>query len=346
MCVAIIVPKDVPHVSKDEMLDAQFVNDDGLGIAWVQNKRVYYEKGITVKACMDKIKTIARPYILHFRLATAGGKDMTMCHPFPVDNFAKPKISGWAYEVLFHNGHVTEYKDMLMNLLLSRNMRMPKGPISDTRVCALLAHKVGSDALSLIDHNRFATFKYDGTIATYGSWERHEGRLYSNTNHFWDTRTNRGYVKDYTVFTPKEKEAFAKSDREAQANYELRKKAEAKIDNDPAAIRARNLAATTHVTDVTPKKSGWAEMERVAILTKTNADLELTKQWERDEQRNSEGVESDPHSRVEVFDVTDTNYNLTCSSHLQFVFGCNHCEELNGITNLLNPEGPNIEGRR
>jgi len=324
MCVAIVVPNGAENPGHDEMLDAQYVNSDGLGMAWVNKGKVEYEKGLSITACEHLMHQVKKPYILHFRLATAGGNDMTMCHPFPVDHTATPKLKGKATMVLFHNGHVEAWKEMLLNLIISRRMRMLEGDVSDSRVCAVFAKKVGCDGLNLIEHNRFATLNNKGEVNLYGNWERKNGRIYSNTNHFWNTAGVRGpekygkYVAEnasrYTVFTPSEKKSF-----------EVEDKIERKGTGFGEYIRIDRIIA--------------ANVNR----EKARANLALETQWERDEIYSSGGWDS--VSRVAITGNTATTIlsdpddrpgermiNKACDEHHLFMYGCPRCEMLNGMS--------------
>ena len=60
-------------------------NRDGAGIAWFGTNQCEYIKGIDSPENLNKIlDTIKPPYAIHFRLASAGGKDLLLTHPFEI----------------------------------------------------------------------------------------------------------------------------------------------------------------------------------------------------------------------------------------------------------------------
>lgn len=67
--------------------DCFFANQDGAGIAWIEDGKVQISKGFTDSECMyELIKDIPAesPLMLHMRIATSGGISVATCHPYPI----------------------------------------------------------------------------------------------------------------------------------------------------------------------------------------------------------------------------------------------------------------------
>ncbi len=172
----------------------EWLNDDGAGVAWVENSAVHYAKGLRSFELFDMASSIEGPRLVHFRMATAGGDSPLLCHPFPITRKAELRLQGWADSVLIHNGHWSghELAETLMGPL-------PKGPWSDTRLMArILALRARVDVwaewLVKDQHvGKLATLDKEGTLAMYGNWTEHNGAYYSNMH--W------GYESAYTYST-------------------------------------------------------------------------------------------------------------------------------------------------
>jgi len=181
MCVLIIAEKQYP--SDVTLLLADRQNGDGVGIAWIENNKVHYEKGLTVDTLLRDGPWLAAgpPYLIHFRFATAGsgsgfeGKQLT--HPFPVDPsllVETPRLKGSANAVLAHNGHLKDWDTQLIDRLdyIDRKLgRFPIGPWSDTRLLATLAGLAGDDILEVLSDmaGKIAVFRPD-SIKRFGVW--------------------------------------------------------------------------------------------------------------------------------------------------------------------------------
>ena len=177
------------HITGEYLSDAEKGNKDGGGIAWIDGDVVRWEKGIHVTA--DYIKTLIKkenikePFVVHFRIATHGGVNDELCHPFALspesDDLA---TSGSDKEgVMFHNGVWHNYKDFAMKTLLNRSdVKFLNGGISDSRVMAWLVRFYGKGYLSMIDE-KVSVLTPKG-LYQYGSgWTDVKGLKCSN-DHF------------------------------------------------------------------------------------------------------------------------------------------------------------------
>tara|TARA_R110000824_G_scaffold8714_1_gene39390 strand:+ start:3043 stop:3984 length:942 start_codon:yes stop_codon:yes gene_type:complete len=156
MCV---IMKFTDSLPKKEMLEqAEDMNKDGGGIAWIEDGHVRWEKGMHVTSVfiMDIIKKekIQLPIIVHFRIATHGAIDTPLCHPFAISGKIDETLSSGRDPegVLFHNGIWRDYKEVALKLLMNRQKaKLFDGDVSDSRVMAWLVRYMGMNYLSMID---------------------------------------------------------------------------------------------------------------------------------------------------------------------------------------------------
>ena len=183
MCVIIISEKTFPSL---EMLEAaNTTNDDGIGIAWREGSKVYWDKGIDFDELKYYQYWAPAPWVFHFRLRTHGSIGTELCHPFSVDKRASVDQFGSADAVLFHNGIYNHALDAMKAI----KQRRPGGDWSDTRAMAWLA------GLTQSKDSRFEFFKksqqklvyFSGEeLVTFGSgWTTYEGHLVSNRMFLW-----------------------------------------------------------------------------------------------------------------------------------------------------------------
>lgn len=186
MCVAIYVPKGIRTPSLDVLEQCQKNNRDGAGVAWVEGRQVVWKKGIDAKTAHLLLQDVENtPRFIHFRLATVGGSNPKLCHPFPVSPRVGLALEGQADEVLMHNGHFRDWKEMILKAGVRR---IPRGPWSDTRGLALLAHHYGEGFLEMIDE-KIGLLRKDGSCLLFGTWTAEEGAYYSNL--YWRSYTFR-----------------------------------------------------------------------------------------------------------------------------------------------------------
>lgn len=158
-------------------------NDQGAGIAWRQEGKVYWEKGLNLDEMQHLCATLPMPYVAHFRIASCGGQRPSLCHPFPIQRTAplalKGSTSGY---VLFHNGHWGDWKRSVLETVRAvPNFKIPTGKWSDTRAMAWYAAHVGLGVLEFIDEKTVAFGPSD--IEIFGSgWGTVEEVLVSNTH--------------------------------------------------------------------------------------------------------------------------------------------------------------------
>jgi hypothetical protein len=184
MCVILASP-DGTQLDVEELEAAQWSNPDGVGVAWRRDDGLVAFRKF---AEFDKDKWRQPPgaCVIHFRLATAGGKSIDMAHPFPISRSAGVRRYGAARRVLFHNGHISDWYSEAAELLPNRLFRSGP-PWSDSRLLAYCVHRFGEYKLHDFTSGmgqRVAVFDVDN-LNTYGDWDHtmNDGILRSNTYH-------------------------------------------------------------------------------------------------------------------------------------------------------------------
>ena len=177
MCCIIICEKE--RVSFEVLWAADASNSDGLGIAWVSKGAIRWRKGLDLDDCFQLAATIPLPYVIHARLATVGGEDKKLAHPFPIERSPRLQLKGKAKSVLFHNGHVSEWRALLSVAGMSALPKNPKG-WSDSRAIAHVVAVRGASVLRELTGNRFAVLDKDKGVIRFGSWLKKEGCFLSS----------------------------------------------------------------------------------------------------------------------------------------------------------------------
>lgn len=188
MCIIIASPMG-KRIEDDIIDDAAQINSHGAGIAWFEpeKKKILWLKGLDkdeVKTAVDK-HAVGKPHVLHFRISTCGGVNDELTHPFSIDERASVETSGEADAVLFHNGMVGSWKELLFQSVIRSGIKVPDGPWSDTRAMAVLCHVYGRNVLSIIESgSRFlvmdATTIANERMFKWGSWHQYKEFSFSN----------------------------------------------------------------------------------------------------------------------------------------------------------------------
>jgi hypothetical protein len=154
MCVIYAVYKNLP--SDAELERGAFQNDDGAGICWRDRAKntIRWMKGLeskveAIKQIIEKQHIVA-PFAIHFRTASIGGVDPDLTHPFPVYKGVPLWQAGNASLVLMHNGHISDWKQWTMPIMLASKDMTPLPPWSDSRALAYAVHQKGEGILEFI----------------------------------------------------------------------------------------------------------------------------------------------------------------------------------------------------
>jgi hypothetical protein len=152
-------------------------NDDGAGVAWVEDGKVEYSKGyFSFDDFLEALKMIPLPLVAHMRWETHGGVCGELCHPFPITPSSGLALRGNANAVLFHNGVFNTYQRDLRAAILSGKLRTPRGPLSDSRAMAILLGRFGVRILDLLDiGSDRVLIMTPKEITRYGTWGKRDG---------------------------------------------------------------------------------------------------------------------------------------------------------------------------
>lgn len=160
------------------MLDAMVSsNQDGVGMAWTDGKKVRWFKTMNHEQLYDMIEKLPLPYIVHARLATVGAAGPALAHPFPIESQPRITEAGKAEQVFAHNGHIAEWR-MLLHLT-DPKVKPEESGWSDSRAIAHIVSLRGTKILDYLSGNRFAVLSSDGII-TWGSWYTIDDVQYSS----------------------------------------------------------------------------------------------------------------------------------------------------------------------
>lgn len=188
MCIIYAVYKNIPN--DEELERGAWQNDDGAGIAWLDRKKntVRWVKGLSSK--VDDIhkaikdEGIVPPYGIHFRTASIGGTIGELTHPFPICKAVPTWEAGSAPLVLMHNGHINNWKEWLLPMVLSHKDPMPLPPWSDSRALALAVHIKGEGILDfIIQGSRVMILDYQPSEGCDAKEPESYFRLYGHWHH-------------------------------------------------------------------------------------------------------------------------------------------------------------------
>lgn len=197
MCL-LIAAERFPSMELLALGDKQ--NPDGGGIAYLDKGKVVWEKGLSYIDFLD-FKFIEGPMLIHFRMATVGEPVPELTHPFPVTKGVELNTKGETDVVFAHNGHVHEWKELLLPAIDTNNP-LPGGEYwSDSRAMAFLVHRYGENFLNLITGQKFATLSRNG-IKRWGSWHKYDDKIWTSydpsmRNEYYDWFDNE---EDYALY--------------------------------------------------------------------------------------------------------------------------------------------------
>lgn len=197
MCVIFVIEDARP--TADEVAKAFKKNPDGCGVAWrdIEDGEpvVKWKKGLfKVEEMQEFCATLPVPFVAHFRIQSVGGVASALCHPFPIEEDVPLYLEGTTKgNVLFHNGHWSKWKEVLIDAALMGGYMIPPGRWSDSRALAWFTHFVGQGYCDLVDEKIviFGPETCDIVPESRGwSWHRN-AFLVSNT--YWASDTTQNY---------------------------------------------------------------------------------------------------------------------------------------------------------
>lgn len=196
MCVICCKPSGVAYPSEEIIRKMWYANDDGAGMCYMKNGKVFIHKGyMNVE---DYIKAIDElqikygeklPLIMHFRIGTAGGNVAKNTHPFPVCNNYKEmeKLNNVCNLAVAHNGCIPIDNDVNV----SDTMTYIKDYMSFYQKLdnEFYRKKLYQKNMLNQTNSKLAFLNSSGDIVTIGQFTELDGCLYSNT--YWQYRGNR-----------------------------------------------------------------------------------------------------------------------------------------------------------
>lgn len=214
MCVIAYLPKEARSLSKEELMAMWDKNPHGAGIMWLDDtSKVKFSKGY-----MD-FNSFYRDYLIvkedynyecavHFRIATSGGINQQMCHPFVMtgDEELIKKINGKSDVCVMHNGIIDIDNRPTLNDTCEYIIRILYPEYEeDNRFFLHLTQRREMLIQNDIGYSKLLFFSKEG-VKMIGDWKFKNGVYFSNL--YWDTykptykyfRNN--YNDDYENFYP------------------------------------------------------------------------------------------------------------------------------------------------
>lgn len=204
MCIIAIKPKGVEMPDKDTIDEMWFSNNDGFGLMYPKDGKVFIDKGYMKYKAMehrlnqlkDEIDVKDTPVIMHFRIGTAGGNIAANTHPFPVSASlsALQKTRLHTSLGVVHNGiihgisprktDISDTMEYILSQLAPLHRAMPRF-YANKDLCEMIYNAV---------QGKLAFMTGNGDVYTIGDFIEDGGMLYSNHSY----KTYRGYtVRDY-----------------------------------------------------------------------------------------------------------------------------------------------------
>lgn len=213
MCVICYIPKESKGLSYRDIKDMWDTNPHGAGMMWLEkNGKVAFKKGyFNIDELYRDYLIIKNDYnfecALHFRIATGGGINEKMCHPFVMTNKDKYLIKtiGYADVCVMHNGIINiphrknfsdtaEYVKHNLYPMYKKDKRFFLHFTKNQK--ALVENEIGFGSKLLI-------FSNEG-IEMVGYWSKYKDCYCSNLNFTWRSENNWGMDKntwkDYKSF--------------------------------------------------------------------------------------------------------------------------------------------------
>ncbi len=180
MCVLAIIDTVRPSF---EMVEKMWkTNPDGGGVAWREDGKVHWKKGLDEEEMQEFCATLPLPFIAHFRIASVGGARPILTHPFLISETTETELEGVTEgHVLFHNGHWGVWKKEMWEAAKYLSAQIPTGYWSDTRALAWMAYNYGLGSLYMIDEKVVAYGPSDMEIVAGSGWSKVDNIWVSNT---------------------------------------------------------------------------------------------------------------------------------------------------------------------
>ena len=192
MCI-IAVKKANQPLPEEKIIKAMFKhNPDGAGFCYCLNGEVRIQKGYmsykafleALKKVSEKIDTYATPMLFHFRIATHGGINPSLTHPFPISH-KTPVLKHLTASTklgIVHNGiiDIKTRKDVSDTMTyiterLAKRYKWDKEFYKSRKQRKVIQSEIGSSKMAFLDDK--------GGIYTVGDFIEDDGILYSNSSY-------------------------------------------------------------------------------------------------------------------------------------------------------------------
>ena len=178
MCVIIFIPQG-ESISIEELNNAWDTNPDGAGFSIQKDGKVMYERGFMNKNdFINKIEEYIGKYnlMLHFRISTSSAINRVQCHPYDVENITQ--LAGETKNaVACMNGIV--YCDYIKRAGYNDTMSY----IADHKNAFRNINQHIINMIEDVTFSKWFVMLPDKVLMSKG-FEQHDGKYYSNTNHF------------------------------------------------------------------------------------------------------------------------------------------------------------------
>lgn len=192
MCIIAIKKANQP-LPDSKIMERMFLNNsDGAGFCYCQNGEVKIQKGYmtyetfteALNKVSEKIDTYSTPMMFHFRIATHGGVNPSLCHPFPTSKYISdlkcltvPTKLG-----IVHNGiiDIKTQKDVSDTMTyiaerLAKRYKWDKEFYKSRKQRKVIQNEIGNSRMAFLDNK--------GGIYTVGDFIEDDGILYSNSSY-------------------------------------------------------------------------------------------------------------------------------------------------------------------
>lgn len=209
MCIIAAKPAGVAMPSQQYIRNMFGYNDDGAGLMYAKDGKVYIEKGFMDEDLfLERLEELERSYnmtelplVMHFRITTHGGTRPENCHPFPVtDSIGMlKKLRCKTNLAVAHNGIINvnpRSKD------ISDTMEYIAGQLAPLRRAVPEFYK-NKDLLEMVSNaidSKMVILNGKGEMVFIGNFENDGGVKYSNHSYMYDS-SYRSFTYSYDLYS-------------------------------------------------------------------------------------------------------------------------------------------------
>lgn len=209
MCVIAYFPKNSKEPKKEDLKAMWDRNPDGGGMMWIEKDGVHYSKGyFDFNEFYKDFLIIKRDYdfecAVHFRIATSGGINQEMCHPFPLTNEKSKLKALWGKTncAVMHNGILpidTPHKDLNDTCEFIINKMYPFYHKDHRFFLNLPKAKQNVFETTDLANNKLLLFDKNG-VKTFGHWQKYKDYFVSNLYWSYYKPVRKSYSYNYNNY--------------------------------------------------------------------------------------------------------------------------------------------------